>query len=139
MQVGCNGALWRRHEPLVQQVREQSLDGTLTEVLGMNLLGWRVIVRHNTLERGRRDTYYGGEEDYELNYEDYGDYEEGDDDDDEGAATTILPVKITETTTKSTTTTTTTTKTEEVETHPHRHHHGELPKVTNLYSLSFTN
>lgn len=93
LHIGCNNAIWKKYESLVTQIKEQALDGTLSEVLSLPLLGWRVISRANTLDRGRRETYDEyDDDDYSLNYDDMYD----DDDDDEGITTIMPSTKIVE-------------------------------------------
>lgn len=84
--VGCNNKLWDKYISLVKQLKEQSLDGTLSEVIRIPVIGWRVQSDANPLERGRRNTY--NDYDYDLNYEEL--YE---DDDDDGEITT-LPTRV---------------------------------------------
>lgn len=126
--VGCETKLWEKYISLVHQLKEQSLDGTLAEVLGLPVLGWRVQSQTATLERGRRDIEDDYSE-YEMDYEDLYDDDDG--------ITTIIP--RVETTTTTTTQKPTTTQ-EATENHPHRHHHGEIPSLNDDLEedLSFT-
>lgn len=127
--VGCENKLRDKYISLIHQLKEQARDGTLSEVLGLPVLAWRVQQQSGTLERGRRET-----PNEEEDYEDYYEYEDYGDEDEDGELTTIIP-KVIEITTPSTTTTTTITTTtttselSEIETHHHRHHHGEIPQV----------
>lgn len=40
--VGCEGRLWVETAPIVHQLKEQARDGTISEVLQLPLIGWRV-------------------------------------------------------------------------------------------------
>lgn len=40
--VGCEGRLWMETAPIVHQLKEQARDGTISEVLQLPLIGWRV-------------------------------------------------------------------------------------------------
>lgn len=40
--VGCEGRLWIETAPIVHQLKEQARDGTISEVLQLPLIGWRV-------------------------------------------------------------------------------------------------
>nr|XP_008195448.1 PREDICTED: dystroglycan [Tribolium castaneum]XP_008195449.1 PREDICTED: dystroglycan [Tribolium castaneum]XP_974516.2 PREDICTED: dystroglycan [Tribolium castaneum] len=108
--VGCDGRLWVQTAPLVHQLKQQARDGTISEVLGLPLIGWRVKTEPKSSRTKRQTEDYGSgdyDDDYYDNYEDEYEYEEED--------------------TKSSTTTTVS----PTPTHPHRHHHGEsLPEET---------
>lgn len=132
--VGCKNKLWDKYISLTHQLKDQARDGTLSEVIGLPVLAWRVETPSSTLERGRRDTPAANEDDYAEYYDEY-DY---DDEADDGEVTTMSP-QGSETASKSTTSPTQQSEIE-VETHPHRHHHGELPKVQeeNIPDILFT-
>lgn len=101
--VGCDGRLWLQTAPLIHQLKQQARDGTISEVLGLPLLGWRVKIQTKPRNKRQTDDYGSGDYDdyYDDNYDDeYEEYEE------EG---------------KTSTTTISSTPT-----HPHRHHHGEV-------------
>lgn len=40
--VGCEGRLWVETAPIIHQLKEQARDGTISEVLQLPLIGWRV-------------------------------------------------------------------------------------------------
>ncbi|CAG9821358.1 unnamed protein product [Phaedon cochleariae] len=153
--VGCDGRLRVATAPTVRQLKRQARDGTISEVAGLPLIGWRVktetreVVGTNREKRDvktsreKREVWVPADEDgdgsgdYDEEDEYYDDYENYDDDD-LGAVEKVppspeipvtLPPKKTTTTTSTTSTTTTTTTstttTTETPTHPHRHHHGE--------------
>jgi dystroglycan 1 len=109
--VGCDGRLWLQTAPLVHQLKQQARDGTITEVIGLPVVGWRVKTETRPVLRSKRQIDDYGSGDYEDYYDDNYDDEEYEDEDDVGAPTKAV--------TPPTTTMTPT------PTHPHRHHHGE--------------
>lgn len=107
--VGCYGKLWDNYISLVGQLKEQAIDGTLAEVIGLPVLGWRVYQQKEViLERGRRNVYDEDVDDYILQY----DYE--DEDEDEEGITTIQSKGL-ETDSTTTSPTTAATGTPEIE------------------------
>lgn len=40
--VGCEGRIWEKTAPIIHQLKEQARDGTISEVLQLPLIGWRV-------------------------------------------------------------------------------------------------
>ncbi|CAH0551317.1 unnamed protein product [Brassicogethes aeneus] len=124
--VGCDGRLWDSTTPMVHQLKQQARDGTITEVLRLPLIGWRVKTETRPAVRSKRQTLEDGSGDYEDYYDDY------EDDDYDGEDTDISSsssASSSSTSTSTTTTTTSTTTTTEVPvTHPHRHHHGQSIK-----------
>lgn len=136
--VGCDGRLWLDTAPLVHQLKQQARDGTISEVLQLPLIGWRVKSNTEPIFRNKRqavDDYGSG--DYEYYDEEYSE------DYDEDAIGENTPK-----TTPSTTTPTTTTLRPPViselptsvasDVHPHRHHHGELKPVIEDFKPAVT-
>lgn len=126
--VGCDGRLWVETAPLVHQLKQQARDGTISEVMQLPLIGWRVKTETRPALRNKRevDDYGSGDYDYDDQYDEY---------DDEDIADNEKPVEKAKVSTKATTTTAvistpsteaTTTSSTTTESHPHRHHHGEL-------------
>lgn len=89
LSVGCSGKLSDKYLSLVERIKEQAVDGTLAEVLGSPVLGWRVRREKSSavLDRGRRDVYEKDYEDYPLEYE----YEYDEDENGDETLTTIQP------------------------------------------------
>jgi hypothetical protein len=54
-QVGCDGHLWKQHMQLVQQLKQQARDGTLSEVLQQPVVGWHVKTEASSAHRERRE------------------------------------------------------------------------------------
>lgn len=136
--VGCDRRhLWPHTAPLVHQLKQQVREGTVAEVVGAPVIGWRVRVadedrrtarkRRTGDVRGRKRRQtddFGGSGDYgDYTYDDDYNYDDEYDDDytedkkpvDPGFQPPAPPVKLTTTTkrptpskTKTTTTTTTT-------------------------------
>ncbi|XP_065166984.1 dystroglycan 1 [Atheta coriaria] len=109
--VGCDGRLSENAATIVHQLKQQARDGTITEVLRLPLIGWRVKAETETRGfRARRqaDEYGGaGSGDYEDEYyDDNNDYYDYDDEE-----TKVVTPRTTTTTTKATRPTTTTTTT----------------------------
>lgn len=133
--VGCDGRLWLSTTSMVHQLKQQAKDGTITEVLRLPLIGWRVKTETKPIVRTKResDLLYGddGSGDYNDEDEYYDDYEDSYDNEGLGDVEKVPPsaaTPMTLPTPKKTTTTTTvasTTTSSEITTHPHRHHHGE--------------
>lgn len=150
--VGCDGRLWDTVEPVVDNLKQQSRDGTIAEVLRLPLIGWRVKTETKPDLRKKRqaaddfgsgdygdnDGDYYDEEDYDAYDEDLGDVESNPPASNKPVA---IPAKTTTSSTSTTsTTTTTTTTTVPSSTHPHRHHHGELvPEGDDVFSLDTHN
>ncbi|CAG9766176.1 unnamed protein product [Ceutorhynchus assimilis] len=144
--VGCDGRLWDSTAPIVHNLKQQARDGTIAEVLGLPLIGWRVKTETKPILRSKRqavDDYGSG--DYDDDY--YDEYDEYNDEDDLGDVesnpptskkTTALPTQPAiapkSTTIASVTASTTTVATS---THPHRHHHGEIKPNEDLDSADF--
>lgn len=42
--VGCDGRLWLDTAPIVHQLKRQTRDGIISEVLGLPIIGWRVKI-----------------------------------------------------------------------------------------------
>nr|CAI5849789.1 unnamed protein product [Callosobruchus analis] len=95
--VGCGGRLWIAAASLVKQLKEQAKDGTVSEVLGLPVVGWRVRkvpltslndethTEVGNLDRRKRapspvpnDDYGSGDYGEEY-YDDYEDYDGQDD------------------------------------------------------------
>ncbi|XP_057651670.1 uncharacterized protein LOC130891122 [Diorhabda carinulata] len=142
--VGCDGRLWLSTTSMVHQLKQQAKDGTITEVLGLPLIGWRVKTETKPVVRTKResDILYGddGSGDYNDEDEYYDDYEDSYDNEELGDVEKVPPsaaTPITLPTPKKTTTSTTaasTTISSEITTHPHRHHHGEPnPSIPNIH------
>ncbi|KAK9745888.1 Alpha-Dystroglycan N-terminal domain 2 [Popillia japonica] len=139
--VGCEGRLWPNTNSMVHQLKNQARDGTISEVLGLPLVGWRVKTESRFNNRDKRQIDGSGDDIFSSSgdgnddyyYDNYYDYDPSDNDRGidpiETPAPTTKPAPTTTkaTTTPSTTTATTTIQTTPVtsETHPHRHHHGE--------------
>ncbi|KAL1502279.1 hypothetical protein ABEB36_007445 [Hypothenemus hampei] len=130
--VGCDGRLWESSASLIHNLKQQARDGTLTEVLGLPLIGWRVKTETKPALRSKRQTVDDyGSGDYDDDYYDYdNNYAEGEDlgDVESNPPTSSKPVthpSTPESTSRKTTTFTTSTTTLPTSTHPHRHHHGE--------------
>ncbi|XP_066249637.1 uncharacterized protein Dg [Euwallacea similis] len=137
--VGCDGRLWESMVPLIHNLKQQAKDGTITEVLRLPLIGWRVKTETRPVGRNKRqavDDYGSGDYDDDY-YEDYEDYNEGDLGDVEGdPPVSKKPVTLPGTTLKTTTSVTITSTTPSSSTHPHRHHHGEA-KPSEEYDPDF--
>ena len=54
-QVGCDGHLWRQYTQLIQQLKIQARDGTLSEVLLLPVVGWHVKTDTLSGQRERRE------------------------------------------------------------------------------------
>lgn len=52
--VGCEGRLWLKSAPVIHQLKQQAKDGTITEVLRLPLVGWRVKTETRSLLRKKR-------------------------------------------------------------------------------------
>ncbi|KAJ8916352.1 hypothetical protein NQ315_005049 [Exocentrus adspersus] len=115
--VGCDGQLWPSITPIIHQLKAQAKDGTITEVLRLPLIGWRVKTETKPVLRSKRqaastvDDYGSG--DYDDDDEYYDEYEDEYEGKDLGPVsgiplssntTVALPVKTTTTTTTTTTT-----------------------------------
>lgn len=55
LQVGCDGHLWKQHVQLLQQLKQQARDGTLSEVLQQPIVGWHVKTEASSSHRERRE------------------------------------------------------------------------------------
>lgn len=55
MRVGCDGRLWMSTAPMVQQLKKQARDGTISEILRLPLIGWRVKTESKDISRMKRD------------------------------------------------------------------------------------
>lgn len=53
--VGCDGRLWLSTAPVVHQLKQQARDGTVSEVLRLPLIGWRVKTESAKIVRSKRD------------------------------------------------------------------------------------
>jgi hypothetical protein len=70
-QVGCDGHLWKQHMQLVQRLKQQARDGTLSEVLQQPVVGWHVKTEASSAHRERREVPVSkqiilGEGDYNI-------------------------------------------------------------------------
>ncbi|KAF5280285.1 hypothetical protein FQR65_LT03094 [Abscondita terminalis] len=135
--VGCDGRLWLNSAPIIHQLKQQARDGTISEVLRLPLIGWRVKTENRPLLREKRSD--DGSGDYEEYY-DYTDYDDpGKDTDDAVVTSSAVPVVLS---THATTVVMQHTSsrnqdsfvTPSSETHHHRHHHGELRPVDGVES-----
>ncbi|CAH1112390.1 unnamed protein product [Psylliodes chrysocephalus] len=142
--VGCDGRLWLSTAAMVHQLKQQARDGTITEVLRLPLIGWRVKTETKPIVRSKRGATSVIEDDFgsgDYNDEDeyYDDYEDSYDGEDLGDIEKSPPsaaAPVTLPTPKKTTTTSTaaTTVSSDSSTHQHRHHHGEInPSIPNLH------
>lgn len=52
--VGCDGRLWLSTAAMVHQLKQQARDGTITEVLRLPLIGWRVKTETKPIVRSKR-------------------------------------------------------------------------------------
>lgn len=52
--VGCEGRLWLATAPMVHQLKQQARDGTISEVMRLPLVGWRVKTETRPLIREKR-------------------------------------------------------------------------------------
>ena len=52
--VGCAGNLWKSNEETVRRLKEQARDGTISEVLGLPLVGWRLRLGKRVPGRDKR-------------------------------------------------------------------------------------
>ncbi|GJQ66324.1 Dg [Trypoxylus dichotomus] len=139
--VGCEGRLWPNTNSMVHQLKNQARDGTISEVLGLPLIGWRVKTENRFNNRDKRQIDGSGDDilsssgdgNDDYYYDNYYDYDVNDNDRIDPIETPSPTTKITPTTaaaattTPSTVTSSTTLQTTPLtsETHPHRHHHGE--------------
>lgn len=130
--MGCDGHLWKHQRDLVRQLPDQAKDGTLSEVIQLPVLLWRVKAESSSLLRSRREAGSG-----DYNPEDYGgydddydnDYEDGEEDDEEGEDgedSQVQPTFVPETVAP---------RGNSASEHPHRHHHGEEPIDWNVSFL----
>lgn len=60
MPVGCDGRLWLSTAPMIQQLKQQARDGTISEILRLPLVGWRVKTETKEVLRVKRDIIYDG-------------------------------------------------------------------------------
>lgn len=131
--VGCDGRLWVQTASLVHQLKQQARDGTISEVLQLPLVGWRVKTETRPILREKRDViedYGSGDDEY---YDEQYDDDEYDDIDDKNVVKMETSTKLIVTTpTTSTTTESTTVSSTTTQVHPHRHHHGELKPIDNV-------
>ncbi|XP_060527781.1 dystroglycan 1 [Cylas formicarius] len=128
VQVGCDGRLWESVIPLVHNLKQQAIDGTLSEVLALPVIGWRIRTVAPFNSRIRRDTIDDyGSGDYDADY-----YDDDYDDENEDDVESVKPSKFTTspTITERITTLAITT------THPHRHHHGEIKPDDEFSNIS---
>lgn len=133
--MGCDGRLWIETAPLVHQLKQQARDGTISEVLQLPLIGWRVKTETRPALRNKRevDDYGSGDDEYYDQQYDDDDYEDYATDSEKAvgkvdtSTKAIVTTPVTSTSTESTTVSSTTT-----EMHPHRHHHGESKPIDNI-------
>ncbi|PSN48490.1 hypothetical protein C0J52_14055 [Blattella germanica] len=127
-QVGCDGHVWKQHMPLIQQLKQQARDGTLSEVLLQPVVGWHVKTDSSSGQRERREIGSGDfDDDDEIGSGDFDDDDEvidGEDetegDEDIESETEVVPsVHIVPTMPSPV-------FPEATASHPHRHHHGEV-------------
>lgn len=53
--VGCDGRLWDSTSSMVRQLKQQARDGTVSEVLGLPLIGWRIKTETRPIVRHKRE------------------------------------------------------------------------------------
>jgi neurexin len=66
LQVGCDGHLWKQHMQLIQQLKQQARDGTLSEVLQQPIVGWHVKTEVSSTHRERREVGISQDVDYSI-------------------------------------------------------------------------
>ncbi|XP_069682124.1 dystroglycan 1 [Periplaneta americana] len=127
-QVGCDGHLWKQNSQLVQQLKQQARDGTLSEVLQQPVVGWHVKTEVSSGHRERREIGSGDYDDEALD----GDDGDGDEDDGAESETEAVPsVHIVPTMPSPV-------FPEPTASHPHRHHHGEVEPGPGLSAIPDT-
>lgn len=99
----------------MKQLREQAKDGTLTEVLQLPVISWRVRTDSSPSLRNRREAGSGDygdgyDDNYDDNYEDNDDDYDGEEGEDDNEDSRVPPTYVPDV---------------EIPGHPHRHHHGE--------------
>lgn len=129
--MGCDNHNQKHQQNLIEQLSEQSKDGTLAEVLQLPVLLWRVendssAMEAEAFERNRRETGSGDSTNSDDDYDGYDDDDENYDDYDdsknvvtEASPATSGPLYA------STPSGDKKINTESESEHPHRHHHGE--------------
>lgn len=133
----CGTNLSKETKVLINTLKQQAQDGTISEVLQMPLTAWRIVSVDALNTRNRRQAGDSGSGDYDGDYyeDDYDEELEYDGNEEDELPQTVT-TKATPSTSKATTTVTTTTTTtqqpivtseitESSSTHAHRHHHGE--------------
>ena len=122
--------MWRHQAELLKQLPEQARDGTITEVLQLPVLLWRVKTDASGLLRNRREIAgsgdYAGSNDNEDDYDDDDDYDYNNTYDDGERGDGDINDPITEIPPRPRVPNASASKgVEEEPEHPHRHHHGE--------------
>ncbi|KAJ9584025.1 hypothetical protein L9F63_021629 [Diploptera punctata] len=118
-QVGCDGHLWKQYNQLIDQLKHQARDGTLSEVLLQPVVGWHVKTDSLSGQRERREIGSGAG-DYDDEALDEDETEGDDDEEDIESGTEVVPsVHIVPTMPSPV-------FPEATASHPHRHHHGEV-------------
>ncbi|XP_075981597.1 dystroglycan isoform X2 [Anticarsia gemmatalis] len=118
LNVGCGNKLWSHHKVLVAGLREQARDGTVSHIMRLPVIGWRLFAIQPAprIKRqldgsgdGFEGDYDGDDEDPDAEYSGYDDNEEEDDysNANDGLTDPVDPLTPAP--------------------HPHRHHHGETP------------
>lgn len=52
--VGCDGRIFPQYTNLIHQLKQQAKDGTISEVIRLPVIGWRVKVYRDKADRARR-------------------------------------------------------------------------------------
>ncbi|XP_015119137.1 myb-like protein U isoform X1 [Diachasma alloeum] len=136
-QVGCDDHLWKNQSDILEQLRYQAKNGTLSKVVQLPVLLWRVKTDTSDLLRNRRETGSGdygnnddeNDDDYDENYDYDGEdsfndpdneRDNTDDNDNDNEAITEIPPRA-HVPSASEPKGFLPSETE----HPHRHHHGQ--------------
>lgn len=53
--VGCDGRLWLETTSVVHQLKRQTRDGVISEVLGLPIIGWRVKIDNGEMMMEKRN------------------------------------------------------------------------------------
>lgn len=132
--VGCDGRLWMFTTSVVHQLKQQAKDGTISEVMRLPLIGWRVKTQKFKMRSKRQavEDYGSGDNYDEYEYENYDNYNEEYDNEDDVKSSSPSSTSTTTTTTTTTTTAAPTTSSTMTSTHPHRHHHGEIKNTDDI-------
>ncbi|XP_044746043.1 uncharacterized protein LOC123307700 isoform X2 [Coccinella septempunctata] len=134
--IGCDGRIFPQYTAILHQLNHQAIEGTISEVIRLPIVGWKIKVYHNVAVRERRQALeqipdgengeYDGE--YYDDYEDSENYEE-----DLGVTThTSEFFEAARSPTIVNPTVSSVKKSEKNNVHPHRHHHGEAKEDGNM-------